>query len=328
MIELLVVITVIGVLIALLLPAVQAAREAARRVDCTNNLRQIGLALHGYHDLHNSLPQGRVVMHDPRYMIAGIPCSGTIDRSFLVSILPHAEQTSLYNAINHNVSIFGPENLTIRSTVIGAYACPSDPDSGRPRPGFSNEPFPSPVPDLTSATSASYAGVMGSRVSNALPSPTRGCFVDPKAVADANGCINDLAPITFASVTDGLSSTMVVAEKSTTILRDSSDPQTVENRAGWWFLGETGYTLVVASYPPNAYKKVPPSNGFAWECTASSLHPGGINGLMGDGSVRFFKDSIQSTPLTSEGIPLASPDGVWQKLSTRNGSEIIANDDY
>lgn len=328
LIELLVVISIVGLLIALLLPAVQAAREAARRAECTNNLKQIGLALHGYHGLHDSLPQGRVVIHDSRYSVSGIPCSGPIDRSFLVAILPYLEQAPLYHAINHGAWILGPENRTIRSTVVGTYACPSDPDSGRPRAGLLGEATPPPVPDLASVTSTSYAGVIGSTYSSALPDPTRLCVVDPKAVAAANGCINDLAPISFASITDGLGSTLIVAEKSTTILRGSADPEVAEFRAAWWFMGAYGHTLLSAYHPPNAYKKTPASSAQAWQTSASSLHPGGVNGLMGDGSVRFIKDSIQSTPLNPAGIPLASPSGVWQKLSTRNGAEVLDGESY
>ena len=110
LIEILVVIAVVAVLIGLLLPAVQSAREAARRASCVNNLRQIGLGLHSYHDAHGALPATR---------------SHYIDRSIWVLLLPQIEQRTLYDAINHDLTLFGPENRTIHVVSIGVFACPS-----------------------------------------------------------------------------------------------------------------------------------------------------------------------------------------------------------
>jgi len=331
LIEILVVIAIIGMLVALLLPAVQAAREAARRSQCENNLKQIGLALHGYQDTHACFPQGRLISHDPRYMVVGSPCAGPLDRSFLIAILAYTEQAPLFHSINHSVTILGFENSTIHSTSIGIFACPSDPDSGHPRRGFLDEPLPGPVPDFASVSFTSYAGMMGSVYTRALPDPLQGCSVNPHEIARTNGCINDLAPLTLASVIDGLSYTLVVAEKATTILRKADDPShpRIAEQEGWWFLGEVGLTLVTATHPPNAYKKTPTSYSGVWVSSASSLHPGGVNGLLGDGSVRFIKETIDSTPLDpSTGWPVGLMPGVWQKLATRNGGEVLANDSY
>ena len=320
LIELLVVMAIVGLLVGLLIPAVQAAREAARRGQCANNLRQIGLALHGYHDVQGSLPQGRLFSRDPRYVTLGGPCSGPFDRSFLVAILAQAEQGSLYNAINHDAAIFAPENLTARSATIAIYACPSDPDSGHPR-AASLEAGISSL-DFGPLTYTSYSGVMGATYSFALPDPRRGCHPDPEEVTRANGCLNDLAPITFASIADGLSQTMIVAEKSTTITRDIHDPYSplIAERSGWWFVGQVTDTLVTAAYPPNNYKKAPADHSEVWLSSPSSRHPGGVEVLMGDGSVRFVKETIESRPWPNR--------GVWQKLATRNGGEVFSDGDY
>src|SRR5690606_20466187 len=121
LIELLVVIAIIGVLIALLLPAVQAAREAARRSQCSNNLKQIALGFHNYHDTHQVFPPG-----------ANSCCWGT----WLLYGLPYVEQQALYNAWNFGGRSFddtgtfrygGPLNITVTSTRVDAYTCPSDP---------------------------------------------------------------------------------------------------------------------------------------------------------------------------------------------------------
>ncbi len=329
LIELLVVITIIGILTALLLPAVQAAREASRRAQCQNNLKQIGLALHGYHDALGCFPQGHLLSRDPRYLFFGIPCSGSEDRSFLVAILAHNDQVPIYNAINHGVFILGPENSTIHSVAIGNYACPSDPDSGRLRPA--SIPIANRIPnlptDLGLVISTSYAGMMGSELS--VPSHLEDCSVRPGVKAD--GCINDLSPITFASVTDGLSQTMLAAEKSTTSgrgLDDSFYPRIAEH-FGWWFHGYYWDTLVNAKFPPNAYKRLSPYLRNLWLSSVSSGHPGGANVLMGDGSVRFTKDSIDSAPFDSYyGVTLRTEIGVWQKLATRNGGELVGSDAY
>lgn len=332
LVEVLVVVGVIGLLAALLLPAVQAAREAASRAHCANNLRQIGLALHGYHDGVGSLPAGRVIAHDPRYVVPGVPCLGSIDKSFLVAILPYMEQSAVFNAINHGLSILSFENSTIHAIAIDTYACPSDPDSGRARAGSLPEPFPYPISDLARVVSTSYAGIMGTEYSNAAPDWRQGCKSNPEQVARANGCLNDLAPLTFSSVTDGLSNTLVVAERATTVLRRIDDPlhPKVAERTGWWFLGEIGYTLILNTAPPNPYKSFAPSNSSLWPSSASSLHAGGVNALVADGSVRFVKESVESWPLDpiARAHLFGAPLGVWQKLATRNGGEIVDESSY
>lgn len=341
LIELLVVIAILGVLTGLLLPAVQAAREAARRAQCMNNLKQIGIALHHYHDAFDCLPPGRMTIYDPRFSSTGLPCAArAVDKSFLIMILPWMEQAPLYNAINQDLSILGWENRTVHSICISTFACPSDPDSGHPRDGDVEEMasfgFAEPGERLSMAFT-SYSGCFGSLSVNAVPTPRNGCRVPGLLAMQSNGILCDTAPIRIASITDGLSHTILVAEKATTLFRqlNMADPS-IFGRYGWYFAGNWGDTLMTTFYPPNMFEKVSLIAGAAHTRAASSLHPSGINTLMGDGSVHFIKDTIQSWPYdTRTGRPVGATlnpggwwenlpaSGVWQKLGTRQGDEII-----
>jgi prepilin-type N-terminal cleavage/methylation domain-containing protein/prepilin-type processing-associated H-X9-DG protein len=337
LIELLVVLFIISVLVALLLPAVQAARETARRGRCANNLRQIGLGVLNYHDTVGSLPLGEMLLYDRRYINPRVPCQPWIqDKSFLVAILPYVEQAALYNAINQNLTIYGAENRTIGGMAVAAYACPSDPDSGVPRVGHPlarlTGIFDDPGAVAAMLVSTSYAGCHSDGALLALPDPSLNCQVSPIRAAAANGCITDVGPLPLAAVSDGTSCTVMVAEKSTTILRPylSQVDQLGHDyfsESGWWFSGAMGDSLVTGLYAPNAYKKTSISNTYAWTWSTSSLHPGGVNVMMADGSVRFIKDTIDSRPPDSTEAPPPlgkARTGVWQNLATRNGGEVIA----
>jgi prepilin-type processing-associated H-X9-DG protein len=338
-----VVVSIIGLLIALLLPAVQLAREAARRAECLNHLRQIGLALHAYENTDHCLPLGRSLMYDPRFAGPDPPCAvSMIDKSFLLRILPGVEQQPLYNAINHNLTIFGRENATVRATAVAVYACPSDPDAGMVRPGQVSlmllsfglarpgEPYP--------VARGSYAGMFGSLMVDAIPTEERGCEVPRAVLAQVNGSIHDDGPVRLSSFGDGLSHTIVVAERALSPLRQiNTERGPASARFGWIASGNWGDTLVTAFLPPNMHRKVAADSDPTQVRAASSLHPGGLNTLMGDGSARFIKDTISSWPFDpATGHPagatitptfrtwtnLPTP-GVWQALATRNGGETI-----
>jgi prepilin-type processing-associated H-X9-DG protein len=346
LIELLVVIAIASLLIALLLPAVQASREVARRLQCTNNLKQIGLAVHNYHDSYGSLPPGRFLTYDRRYAGPNPPCTSTIvDKGVLVFLLSTMEQQGLYNAINHDLTVLGSENTTIHAIAISSYACPSDPASGRPRDlgvGMLTPYAPDPIGGRLQMVFTSYSACFGSYYVNALPRLSNGCRVVVTLRDQADGAFNDLSPITLGSVRDGLSQTLFFTEKATSTFEylNVVDPTIFEKR-GWWITGNWGDTLMTTFYPPNMFKKVGPAAGFAHTLAASSLHPGGVHALMGDGSVRFIKESIQSFPfdiLTGNPVNarknqggwwenLPTP-GVWQALGTRNGAEVVNASDY
>jgi prepilin-type N-terminal cleavage/methylation domain-containing protein/prepilin-type processing-associated H-X9-DG protein len=343
LIELLVTASIIGLLIALLLPAVQASRESARRARCVNNLKQFGLALHAYHDVNNCLPPGRLPTYDPRFAGSNPPCTATfVDKGLLIDILPWMEQAALYSSINQNLTILGAENQTVHIVSVSSYACPDDSLAGIPHdlpPGYMTRfGLADPPGGRSRMVFTSYAGCAGSlyRVV-AFPRLSSNCQVPPQNIAQNNGCFHDVSPITLASVTDGLSQTIFMAEKAVTTYQALSIVKPdLPSLRGWYVTGNWGDTICTTSFPPNAYKTVAVGAEAALTSSVSSLHPGGVNVLMGDGSVRFVKETIQSwpfDPLTGnpigatrtaaywwQGLP---PGGVWQALGTRNGGEVL-----
>ena len=343
LIEFLVVLSIIGILMALIVPAVQDARESARRAGCGLNLKQIGLGLQQYEGTFGSLPPGRMMTYDPRFAGTNPPCSSKIvDKSLLVMILPFLEQSALYNAINEDLTILGRENRTAQSVAVAVFACPSDPASGVVRTADSAQMVQYGLADPGEAltmVATSYSGVAGTSLVKAIPQPSNRCVVAGPLMAQEDGVFHDLSPIRFASIGDGLGQTLFVVEKATTNFRLLD--QTVYNRAGCYTLGNFGDTLATTFFPPNMISRVGLAAGKNHTFAASSLHPGGLNALMGDGSVRFVKDTIQTWPFDPlTGIPvgasltpggwwqgLPSP-GVWQKLSTRAGGEVVSGEAY
>ena len=324
LIELLVVTAVIAVLIGLLVPATQAAREAARRLQCGNNLRQLGLALHAYHNTHGSFPFGE--------------SAGGNGSSVWIKSLPYLEQTALYNAFNQQNSIFDRENRTIQSTSLGVFACPSDLGAGVRDANsgfFVRYGFADPGETL-SASFTSYVGSFGSTDTTSLILPMREGF------ANADGVICNISPISVASVTDGLSNTFLLGERATAwLLQLSAFSPEIPTTFGWYFHGELGQTQFTTFYPPNMPRKVGQSAGVNHASAASSLHPGGLLLTMADGSVRFVKDSIATWPFDAvTGRPagakpaqgghwsgLPQP-GIWQFLTTRAGGEVVSSDSF
>ncbi|MBX6314224.1 MAG: DUF1559 domain-containing protein [Isosphaeraceae bacterium] len=260
-------------------------------------------------------------------------------------LLPSLEQAPLYNAINQSLTILGRENRTVQAVAIGSFACPSDPEAGRPRDGDVRQmaTYGLATPDeRLMLTFTSYSGCFGSYRVDTLPRPGRRCLVPAPLAAQADGCLGDAAPITLASITDGLSNTIVVAEKATSTFRplEAVDPL-IFRRYGWYFTGNWGDTLFTTFYPPNMFRKVALAASPAHTAAVSSLHSGGVNALMGDGSVRFIKDTVQSwpfDPLTGQPIGARlSPDGWWegaprpggwQALGTRASGEVLGADEF
>ena len=325
LIELLVVIAIIAVLIALLLPAVQAAREAARRAQCTNNMKQLGVALHNYHDAVGSFPTS--FWRDTKNP------DGTIDRanrhSWFSMILPYIEQTAVYNAMNFSLAVggpvyisgtstlqlgnCGPYNATATMTPINVLMCPSDPS-----PSFSNYPRVDQGVGVNnnSGPKLSYVGNFGDNYNDC---PTWWQFPNlPYSRANGFGEYNTQTGIMCRSggttsirdITDGTSNTFAAGET----LFESCD---------WWTWPNPNGTTCGTSCPI-CYMRVTQHNGNAGSPTDSrnwrvgfgfrSMHPGIVNFLFCDGSVRFLKNSM-------------NPE-ILRRLAHRADGEIVDDDQY
>jgi prepilin-type N-terminal cleavage/methylation domain-containing protein/prepilin-type processing-associated H-X9-DG protein len=337
LIELLVVIAIIAVLIALLLPAVQSAREAARRAGCTNNLKQIGLALHNYHDQMNTFPPGYV---SAILMTVIDACNMDAENALSVDlgtgwawgsmILPQLEQQPLYNSINFNLSVAYPQNDTVSLTPLSVYLCPSD-FGPSTIPVYADPPDPaqpgtydaSHIVDTLSR--GNYVGMYGlgelCAQSNSLDAPNNSGL---GPLGTHAGVFYRNSPTSIAGITDGTSNTIAVGERS----HNLSYVTWVARSIGGW-LGVT---------PPSqgGSDKFNPSPEECWTqimgpCGLEdglrtinnpeahvedywSMHPGGINALFVDGSVHFLKSSISPIP--------------WRALATRNYGEVISSDSY
>jgi prepilin-type N-terminal cleavage/methylation domain-containing protein/prepilin-type processing-associated H-X9-DG protein len=331
LIELLVVLAVIGVLVGLLLPAVQSAREAARRMQCTNNLKQIALANANYAEIWTTMPRGcflqRIAAGGGLYDSNG---NGYYSGSVFLSLLPYLDQGPAYNAMNFDINLYTTINATVSATGIATLWCPSDSGVDAPRT-LPDGMFYDPGPFTMYHTS--YAGNLG----------TWHMGWRPQYNDRLNGLFNCDGAVPLASVTDGWSNTIAFGEHTRAILTPAD--QTYWH---WWTVGDAGDTLFVTLFPMNpqkaqAYAVTDPEGNPSYVEGASSQHPGGCNFALLDGSVRFLKDSIDSWRIDpATGLPpgitvgpdrlfhLAPRPGfpVYQALSTRNGGEVIDSNSY
>ncbi len=341
LIELLVVMAVISLLIALLIPAVQSAREASRRMACVNNLKQIGLAVHSYHDANGALPVGRVKSSDPRYAGSNFPCSSSIvDKSIFIQSLQFMDATAFYNSINFALAIESIENVTSHSVVLSQFICPSDGIQGVANlPPGTLKKYGIGVDGDARMFFTNYVGCTGSLLVDALPSYLNDCHASSVAISQNDGVFNDLPFVPFSSITDGLSQTIMISERSQFLMQSAYYiPPDSRLLHGWFITGNWGDTLFSAMFPPNSDRLVQISVSLAFSSGASSLHPDGVNVLFADGSCHFIKDSIDSWSISqNQGYPVGSmrlkdgtfanlpPPGLWQKLSTRSNFEVVDN---
>jgi prepilin-type N-terminal cleavage/methylation domain-containing protein/prepilin-type processing-associated H-X9-DG protein len=311
LIELLVVIAIIAVLIALLLPAVQAAREAARRTQCTNNLKQIGLGLHNYHDSVGAFPPGLISTPDPTTGDNTGPGWG-----WASMILAQIEQRAVFNAINFTLPIETPANSTARLTKINTFMCPSDasfvPQFTVVDDSTSNSALGTPICDVASSN---YVGCVGTGDPSSLyPFSTTD---DPPGRDNGNGLFFRNRSVRIAEITDGTSQTLAVGEKSQNLARatwtgavsHSAVPIT-QLQAEDGLSPEGGDALVIA----HTGEIDGPNSRPAHADQFWARHPGGAQFCFADGSVRFLKEK---RPLT-----------VFRAMATRAGGEILSADQF
>jgi prepilin-type N-terminal cleavage/methylation domain-containing protein/prepilin-type processing-associated H-X9-DG protein len=331
LLELLVVIAIIGVLIALLLPAVQAAREAARRVQCSNNLKQLGLAIHNYEGIWGGMPPSALVVP------AAAGTIWTSDFGVFARVLPQIEQGGIFNALNLNSSYGDPGNMTATSQAIDTFICPSEVR----RDCENNATF-----GLVGPTN--YGFCLGDWF----------VFAGPAGGPITRSAFGPNLSRRWADFTDGASDTLLMAEvKNWQVnIRDCGllsrindpanvpgpdvDPKTIapeyegngcslriEGHCEWPEVAVHHIGMTTA-WPPN--KRTPGGPGFTIPdvdlvsrreriggptfaaVTSRSYHPGGVNVLLGDGGVRFVKNTIAGQS--------------WRSLGTVAGGEIINSD--
>jgi prepilin-type N-terminal cleavage/methylation domain-containing protein/prepilin-type processing-associated H-X9-DG protein len=328
LIEVLVVIAVIGVLAALLVPAVQAARDSSRRIQCAGNLRQLALACQNYADLYGTFPIGIPMMYDTAPALNFLGES----QSIFVAMLGQLDQQPLFNSANFSRSIFASANATIFATGLGVLCCPSDPSIRMEVEfPFFEDPFKEKVRFST------YAGCTG------IWSPDLSSFPDPMnpaRVDQINGLFTANRGISLAEISDGTSQTMLLSERAHGMLTGEDS-----RYWHWWADSVSMDTRFWTIFPLNPFRKIPDTPepySSAYTSSASSFHPNGAYFAFADGSVRFLKDSIDSWATGSSGYPLGVSEdsqgffhvkpgtrlGIYQMLSTRAGNEVIAADAY
>jgi prepilin-type N-terminal cleavage/methylation domain-containing protein/prepilin-type processing-associated H-X9-DG protein len=305
LVELLVVIAIIGILIALLLPAVQAAREAARRTQCQNNLKQVALAAHGYHDTYKRFPAGTMTKpKDP-----GIAGNVASNASAVVQLLPFFENSNVYEMADLNKDFNGNAvNVPAQRQKVGTLLCPSDPSTG----------------EVFGAGPCNYMASAGAN----------GWFLNTTSIT-SGGPFHADSKISTADILDGTSNTGFFSETkrgsypnanppvdtniiSWSVPNDDVTPPAGCNTPGGSTLKYSGLqyyrgNLIITAY----YTHTLTPNSKKYDCTAStfsrghhaarSYHPGGVNASFCDGNVRFVTETVS--------------DKIWRELGTRGGGE-------
>lgn len=324
LIELLVVITIIAILIAMLLPAVQSVRAIAYNMQCQNNIKQLALALHAYHTTHKIFPPS------VQFDAADTPNSTDKFRpNWIIMILPHIDQGVLYDKVNLQKYIKDPENLTVRSTQIPSLVCPAD---------YGHERKFSLEGDQWARGNYAANGPLGHMQRGNAVGPNSPANADPKK-AGVMGC-NESARI--EDIKDGTSNTILLSEVRVGV--DAKD------RRGTWAMGVPGASaLFMHGYGgdangPNAHSPTHLQSDDIKNCsdisqtlkikekmtcclgcdshqaTARSRHRGGINGALADGSVHFISNNIE------HGAAWEGCCKVWDYLMLRKDGVVLVRD--
>lgn len=313
LVELLVVIAIIGILVALLLPAIQSAREAARRTQCANNIKQLGIAIHNFHDTKKVLPSG-----------GRPPGAATVRYGVFVLLLPYVDQKPLWDKYDTSVSWSHVNNLPVTSERIAAYECASSPKHGGIL-DHNPDGYSSGSPWVGIVANGDYGASLG--IDPALPSlaaalsPPRVVIGSSSTISTASQNTNGFLPknsaLTLADITDGTSNTIAVFESGGRpyVYRRGTQvgnnlPANRLNGGGWarpasdilfsgssatgavvpgvFFNRTNGYNVGPENYGANGY----PSVGTEGSSQPFSFHPSGLQALVGDGSVRFIDEAV------------------------------------
>jgi prepilin-type N-terminal cleavage/methylation domain-containing protein len=308
LVELLVVIAIIGILVALLLPAIQSAREAARRTQCVNNLKQIGVAVLNHESSKRCFPFGRwnIGTDTSKHPVPDRPAGKSNDQSWQVVALPYAEEQSIASQYDLKKSWFDSANRTAVSAPLAIFICPSVPTAGRVDPSFTTSPTPYPgdygctngvgatIWDQHLGEIGRYPGELGSMLGED----------DPHVIGVMTKRFNR-SVCRAKDITDGLSKTILVTETAgrPDLYTDGHpgdvnySPALIAVGTGW---ADPDSGLTVAKEPVINHQNDNEIYGF---------HPGGVEACFADGSVRFLADSLETV--------------VGIALITRNGGEII-----